>query len=436
MVYRSSGCAALVAAVVLLSVAPAHAEGGGAGRVAAGPTVAAAPEAREMRRLNPALAEAAASTPSADAPVALAGKVVDTKGRPARNVRIRLDLEPSSTSSYSAADATAVELIELGQTRTDEKGFFAFQVARLSNLAGYEEPDGSVSLLLSSLGDGISVMQHIIARPIHGDDHTSFVWDTVDDHLANDFGEQKAQERTETRRGEAVRVHVASTSDQVSESGGEISTAGVSGGDYCPGSFYWQRSDANIIKTYDRINRAYIKGGIKTWLYEWSTSSNTQVDAAANLGSNGSLVTAGYVNVASSSGGVNFSASSNTQYDARVEYDNRVWYLHCYGGSGSYYSGVYEWRPYVWTGGAAFGSLNTAIFNCNSTYISYITQPTWVTRSSTLQFSVGATLSTVNLRTSQTHNETHKLTLTPSSSGAYVCGYNNYITQATQVREV
>lgn len=346
---------------------------------------------------------------------------------------MRVDLEPSRSQSFTAPETSALELVPLGETRTDEHGAFDLQVGRLGDLTGYAEPDGTVSLLVSSLNDSVRVMQHLIVLPVLDGETSHFVWEVPDENIAASTARGRSSKPS---KGDRVTLQLNSTEDVASADAGEITTMGVGGQNYCAGSYYWQRSDANVIKTWDRIMRAYTKTRVTGWRYEWQTGTNTQVDAAANIGTSGALVAAGYVSSASTSGGVNFVAGANYQMDARIEYDNRVWYLYCQDPGGTRYSGVYEWRPYAWTGGNSFGTLNTAIFNCPANSTSTITQQTWVTRSNTLQFSVGATLSTVNLRTSQTHSSQHALYMTPNGS-ASICGNTGYFTQGVpQVREV
>jgi hypothetical protein len=387
--------------------------------------------------------EGGSSAPSAPegASVGFSGRVVTEAGRPARNVRVRLDLQPSAKERRDVAHGVGLASLNLGQTRTNERGAFAFTVGDIRDRSGYVEPDGTVNLLVSSIGDGVTVLQRISAKPEVNDGATVFVWETEDERIADDYGQARSA-TAHGRKGLPVKVKLRSTRDEPvsAEPQGDVGTAGTDGGvrgsDYCPGTFTWVRDDqSNITHTWDRLQRIYIKGGLSLWRYQWSTSSETQQDTVANVGSGGALVTAGYSKIASSAGGATWEyRSQSVQMDARAQYDNRVNYLYCLINGTWQYRNVYEWQPYVWTAYVGVGTLNTPIFNCESRYtIPLSGTEIWVSRDATLQFSVGTTLVGVNARTSQKHTTSHKLTLNGYSQ---ICGYLAYPSTASQIREV
>jgi hypothetical protein len=210
----------------------------------------------------------------------------------------------------------------------------------------------------------------------------------------------------------------------------------VNGSLYCSYGYVWTRSDAQVITAYSRIQRIYTL--TKTsWTYAWSNAGNSQEDAAANLGSGGALVQAGLTKVQSVSAGVTFSAGHSANYDAAVQYDHRAYNLYCINPSTglTYYSGVYEWRPYMFTGGNTKLSPQYTIFTCNSAYKISISSTLWVAQTTSYTYTLGASYSGVGLHTKQTNSSSYKLTFVPTGT-AYLCGSNSYPVSAVQVREV
>lgn len=394
------------------------------------------PKPGKIKRPNASLSERAAGQAEQNAPLVMTGTATDTAGTPLADIPIRLDLEPSRASV--GEPGVASELVKLSDTKTDGSGEFTFRTRDLGDLTGYQESDGSVSVLVSSLGRAATVYQHLIMRPATkpGGAWTMAVPDgDVTGRTPGAVG--AATRKAFARSGKSAPVNVSLKAKRT-PSKSRYQAYGVSGQDRCGGTFYWQRSTANLSKQYVRVNRAYVKNRVK-WEYRWSNSSTTQVDASANVGSGGALVAAGYVNVQTSSAGMTSVADGNIQYDARREYNFYPYYLYCINGftGATEYSGVYEWRPYSWTGASAFGSLNTAIFNCDSRFIGNLGGTTWSSRDATLQYSIGATLG-ANLRSAQTHNSSHSLYLylRPGYTGASICGYQGDFINATQVREL
>ena len=97
---------------------------------------------------------------------------------------------------------------------------------------------------------------------------------------------------------------------------------------------------------------------------------------------------------------------------------------------------MYEWRPFKFTGGNAKLKPRQPVFRCRGRYRAKIQNPLWVARQSSYTHQVGATISTARLRVRQTNSEHHRLTFTPTRRRAWLCGSNDYVTFARQVREV
>lgn len=368
----------------------------------------------------------------------------------AAGTSVRVDIEPASDYAAAQPSNVGVALVRLAETTTSGSGAFQLSAPAPSDLTGYVNNDGTVSLLITSAGSSGQLLRHVRAYPPTGDDPT-WRWADRDDAIAppgaaaGTAGQQQALTAGNDGGTGANLTGLVLKSTAISKTSAlhlrqvaQAATAGVYGDDYCPGdTYYWTRSDANIIKTWDRIQRVYTMGKT-TWKYDWSTTSSTSVDAAANLGRGGALLTAGYVGVQTSSSGVNFSFGHNANMDAAVQFDNRPYYLYCHSvvSGKTWYSGVYEWRPYKFTGGNTHLSPKYAIFACNATYKAPISYPLWVARSTSYTYQIGATLSVANLRVAQTNNSSHTLTFTPGTSGAKICGKGDYPVYATQVREV
>jgi hypothetical protein len=409
----------------------------------------------KRRTLNPGLARRASQPAAEDAPLLIEGILRQSDGQPAPQARIRIDLEPSGAEAMAAPTDEAVDLVNLGQDKTDGNGRFKFKVKNLGDLSGYTNEDGSASLLITSFGDSASLLYHLRLVP-DSSGKRRWMWDTYDNAVAagpnavalkslasvNEEGgapTDPSDKRSlrEKHRAEPLVVDLTSQAPGSNAGGGDVSTQGVNGSNYCSNGYQWRRDDQNEgIDTHNRLQRVYTKSGITKWEYNWSTTTKTQQDVSANVGYNGSQVAAGYVGVQSSSTGINFIRPANHQQDARAVMRNKPWRLYCSMTSYpySYSANVHEWRPAYYTGYNNFGALNTPIFNCDYRYEGQISNPTWVAKETTLQFSVGTNLAGVNLRTATSNDESHKLTLTPTGS-PWVCGYLAPIAFASQVRE-
>lgn len=332
-------------------------------------------------------------------------------GEPAADASIRLDLEPDQSLASTVDQGVGVALIQLGSATTDARGRWVVSFPPLDDLRGYSS-GGSASLLVSAAG-AVELAYHV------------------------EVSAELLQVPTTLPESEFDGSTVTTGFELTAQRFDESSTAAFFPSDVCGGAstYYWVRSDVNIIRTMNRVQRIFTKDKTK-WRYNWSTTNETRVDAAINMGTGGALVSGGFVAVQSQSAGVKFKAGNSKNFDAAVEFDNRAWDLWCRPITGSdWLSSTYEWRPFKFTGGNDKLSPKYSIFSCNAANKVSISSETWVARTTTYTYGVGAHLSTVDLRVRQSNSSGHKLTFVPSGT-AHLCGSNDYPIDALQVREV
>lgn len=78
-----------------------------------------------------------------------------------------------------------------------------------------------------------------------------------------------------------------------------------------------------------------------------------------------------------------------------------------------------------------------AIFTCDPQWKTSIHNTTWVARTTTHAYSVGASVAGLGLRVKQQNSDQHKLSFNPDAGlRAYLCGSNYYPNGANMVREV
>jgi hypothetical protein len=396
---------------------------------------------------NPALAERAKSNQAKRSHIA-SGLLRDRTGAPLSNAKLRLDLEPSRAALNGPAAGSAVALVPLDQVETDGQGRFRFTVPALGDMSGYLEEDGTASVLVSSMGGVEPLLYHLIVRPDPLGE-APWIWVVEDERVADagqvdDVTASAARQRGGKAVGLALREGNVDNPDAARE---ERTLNEVNGYNYCgvSESPYWQRSTntSNMIKNLHRIQRVYIKGTVAKWTISLVDTKQTTVDAAASVGG-GALFNAGWTRVQESSSTFNTQRGSNTQMDLRREFEVWAYHLYCRRTDGStYYSGVYEWRPLKPTGTFGFGTLNTAVFNCDPNKVStlpvnssaYVSNGT----TTTMQFSVGAVFNAVSLRTGQQMSTSNKYTMGYHSGSTYqmrLCGNGGYYYEVAQAREV
>lgn len=376
------------------------------------------------QRPNEELVHRAAEEPAAGAGSLASGTLLTVHGRPAAGATVRFDLEPMRSLTASRVPR-ATELVKLGEAVTDAQGRWSLQVNALGDLSGYREADGSSSLLVTAHGKDVQLLQHLQVKAPRAQG-AAWSWSSLDAELTAPAA---------SGAGAAGAGPASIQLDLRAQRAPEVSPdMGVKGGGICAGSFYWDRSDANVIKTWDRVQRIFTASRT-TWEYEWDNENNTTVDAAANLGRGGALVRAGLTKIQTNSAGFRAVNGVKRSRDLVIQLDNRAYFLYCRDPGGSRYSGVYEWRPLSWTGGNRSAAPKYPIFKCNPRWAIRITFPTWTAQKSSHTYGVGAELAGVGLRVAQTNSSSHKLTFNPRAR-ARLCGSNNYPVYARQVREL
>jgi hypothetical protein len=400
----------------------------------------------KLLRQNPDLFERAKREPGDNGSPLLTGILLDDAGKPVDRQLIRVDLEPSRALANAAADDVGVELVPLGETRTSPSGRFKLNVSDLGDLSGYQEPDGSVSLLVVASAAGSDLMRHIIARPPgrHGD---AWTWEVPDDEVLE--GAEPSGAPLETRgspsqaKGKPIALRLQVKKDKSAGDIGPMMTDDQArtqcqnryGGMYT--NFAFARSGDFLQKTLNRVQRYYIKGGIAELSLRFADVSTTAQDAVANIGPSESMITVGYTRTMENRTAWNFPRPSNTQMDLRFEYDNMRYYLQCIDPINRQvrYPNVYEWRAQRWTTGSSYGTLNTPIFNCPSQYVTRFNGEMTVSRNTSLAFSAGTSVAGITARTTHTKTSSHTLFMKGTANGAWVCGNTGYVDTAQQVRE-
>lgn len=408
--------------------------------------VAAAAEPRMALAFepNPRL-QAAADASTAPGSTLMTGRLLDPAGEPLPDTEVRIDLEPAPSVAAAAPAGAGVALVRLGFATSDDQGRFRVEAQPLADLHGYVDRDGSASLLITSSSARGRLLYHVSAFPPEGSAR-EWTWASPDPGVAagpvsptRATGSLSATSAPGPAGLTGLVLHTTdSPAAPAGGTAGSLAATAVAGGDYCPGvTYYWRRYDGAVIKNWSRVQRVFTKGRTK-WRYNWSTTASTMVDAAANLGKAGALVSAGFVHVQRASAGVDFSFGHQVDADAAVQFDNRPYYLYCHDvpSGKTWYSGVYEWRPYKFTGGNQHMKPKNAIFRCRAAYRIKIRDPLWVARSTSYTYSGGAKLSTISVRVKQQNDAYHKLTFVPKPAPAWLCGSNDYPVYARQVKEV
>lgn len=376
--------------------------------------------------------------------VAVVGRLHDAEGNPVRFADVRLDLDPRRAMLAGASDGVAVQSLHVGTGSTNENGEYVIRAPSNGDWDGYIEADGTVAATISSLTAEHNALQRVtLLPPSRGkkewrlpDVEDTFVVDGEAEVSALSTARAEGTVREPTQSGGHVFVELlAAPVTSSSNAPGEVTAQTVDGVDVCGSSFYyWSRSDANIIRDWSAIQRVHTDNQVRV-TYNWSNGNSTDLTYFANVGTNRSLVSVGYGKTVTSASGVNFSIPAYTLANLELDWDWRAYNLYC--GSGSSptysYSGTYEWRPYLFTGGNRATSTSTT-FSCVDARTTTISSPLWVTRTAVVAFSGTVNLGSVSGASRQTNTTSHTQTFSPSSPTA-ICGNNDYPTQASIVRE-
>lgn len=412
---------------------------------AANRAAASAPRATAaLKPVNPGMVKRAADQ-GLRRSVVTSGVLRDADGKPLSGVKLRADLEPTRAAQLAAGTDAGAELAKLDEAVTDGQGRFVFKASALGDMSGYVEDDGSVSVLVTSTKGEHNLMYHLTAFPDPAG-RAPWNWKNKDSKVADDSQVDEPTRHAARGLGRGngaigVKLTDKNANPEAPPGSDERGFDGYNGADGCYSyeTYYWVRIDSpnQVIFTNARLQRAYNQSRMVQWKYDWTNTNTNSVDSAANLGAGGALVAAGYVSVQTDANGTTFTRGTNQQADASVNYDNRPYNLYCSWAGSSRYSGKYEWRPFSWTGGTSYAALNTPVFTCNYTYRVKIATPVWLSQDATrtMQYSYGSSLGGVNLRTISSVGSGYKITYTPGSVGAYLCGHGGYPVQVAQARE-
>jgi hypothetical protein len=429
--------ASLAAALTLVSAAPAA---GGTAPAHSGATTSAAPGVPTAPpdhitavEVNPGLsARLKAATGNAQLQTLLAGTLMDDQGRPVAGVEVRVDLEPSRAVVHRQPKNVGAMSLQLARAATDSAGRFELRVPKLADpFEGFADQDGTVSLLVGSFGRTHSLLYHLRVRP-PATDGAGWTWASVDAAVISPQAStirRSAKVRTQGLR--ALRLTAHRNAPRAKRAGG------IDVGEACShNAWTWRKATGigDLERRWVNVQRIHTDNQIRA-RYEWSNTSNLETDAAANLGAKGVLVSAGFVRSETVSAGVDFTLPAFGYQDAQVDFTFRPYHLQCMNPITGhwYYSGKFEWRPEIFTGGNRFAKPYSAIFPCGQ-YVTPIEQRLWVARTSSFTYANGVSLLGVTLRSRQTNSENHKLTYT-ASSPTWICGKDDWPTRASQVRE-
>lgn len=426
---------------------------------------------------NPQLAQAVA-TDQADADTLLlqAKVLAEDPLLDVAEMEVSAYLEPSRQATASAPAGAGYALVKFatGEVRAD--GYLELKVPFVTNFNGYQdEDDQSLSLLIMGGKGDATVYRRLQVRPPTSPD-ANWTLATLDDLITATPAGPLSEEAEDclARQLEDPVVACPSTTfpqepaiiDECIEkqienpdlrcdapgmaSQGDLSllvlqlpayrvgaAASPDGSRYCISTYYWVRSDANQINNEVDILRT--RTGPSTRVaYEWSSASKTATDSAANVGANRSLVAAGYTKTQQvASGGTWTWPRQGGIVKFLAPYAYRPYYLYCSNPytAFSYYSGVYEWRPFAYRGGTSKGPSET--WPCPAQNRVYLQQGDsfWVARETSSQVTGGANIGPVSLRRSQTNSTSHRLTFTSEIHTAGICGKDADPARAKQVRE-
>lgn len=176
-----------------------------------------------------------------------------------------------------------------------------------------------------------------------------------------------------------------------------------------------------------------------TMRYAWNTSNNTKFTVAYNGTYGGKVSSASQ----ETSAGYNAPFPNNSNRHIEVHWQYRQYDVRCYNPEIGQFvadTGKDEHRPWKWADGIGGGSaLSGTQFTCNGSHQTSIGSgiSVWVTKSTTTEWSNGATIAGVSLRQNQTNSSTHKLTITADNGvTAKICGDTDYPSGAKRVKEV
>jgi hypothetical protein len=407
-------------------------------------TYSTPPGVTSVSRPNPQLAQAVAT--GVRTQTLLSGRITRPEDVVVEGLEIAAYLEPARDLTARAPHGAAFELVRLASAESDAQGDFTLRVPLIQDFTGYQDVhDGSLSLLVMGATDHVSVYRRLQVRP-PADGGSVWLMATADEVVSTTpvTAQQEGLEDCVARQIEDACIVRLSPPDRPLTSlhipATRTGARTVDGRQYCPSSYYWARSDANnIVRDIDILRVR--TGPAAEMTFSWTSAKRTETDAAANVGTNGALVAAGYTKVQAVESGSTFRLPRHGGIKAaRVPYNFRPYHLYCidsYSGA-SRYSGIYEWRAYTYRLGGYFADSET--WPCPGDQNRVPLGPGVATRfaiNTTSQVSVGVSFPGVNLRRSQMHSDEHQIRFEAfyDTGTARICGKDNEPRLAKQVRE-
>lgn len=333
----------------------------------------------------------------------------------------------------------------LGQTQTGTNGAFSLSVPAPIGQS-FTDTDGLVSLQFHVTNpDGTGYVHQTLAVPPHSSTST---WTLLNgDSQPNDglvtrvIATSKSRraaltltppnvtERFERRSGRPVNLDVSAARSEAASRTTQV----------CGGSWpLWVTTGVTTTRMVP-VQRTRTLGKSKV-SYEWSSTKNTQLDAAVSGKAGAYSVGLQYVEDHTVGTGMSPSSGNNVSQLIRQEFEYKKLEAYCYNpglGSGRHPSGTYRWVPTRWTGGNDKLSVSDN-WTCDTKWSVEISSPVWVARSSSVSYSGYFGIGGAQLKSKQINSSSHKVTYSPnnSSTTARLCGRGDYPISAAQVKEV
>jgi hypothetical protein len=353
----------------------------------------------------------------------VSGTLADRDGSPIRNADLAVYLDPGPAMLQGSS---ATPGVRLAATRTNANGDFRLKVPALRDIGAYLDDKGRVTLQFMRFGDQHSMLyqQKVKLPTAAGQPALAAVNDS------RVF--TSASRATTTPALAGMRLTVSGGSAKTtSQSAGGIGTLAMNEPSECtrawspyPWGNYWWVREGDPIKTWVPVQRA--QTGNRTRLtYDWSNSEQTSTEVGVKYEYKEVAASGGFTNLTTAAGGANFTADPNTVRDLEVEYDFynfRLWCSISGDVTNRRDARVTKALPVRFT----IGNRKTrysGYYTClNDQYRAEISDPAWVSRSSTTTLYGSASVYGLSLGATQVNTESHKKTYIPVTTPAYLCG--------------
>ncbi len=374
--------------------------------------------------------------------------IVDAQGEPAGNVFVKVGALPTGNTGRDLAFET------IGQGTTDTQGRVAFRLA-MKDKARYVDASGLADLRVwaqSPDGRQSSAYSLVVTAADTWTVSAQSAPKASDTAMSSSaLTTAEAPERTTLSDFEfelvegVARVPVVEKLEDARGNGVLAPQAAATAGlPFRPCRV--MENEALVGTSYYARRFLPVKVGItkkrSKMTYSYSSSSNTKWTVATN-GANGGFARS--ANQSSSMGKtwtVNALPPSSTatfnRKSLEVEWQYRQYDVRCYDPMIGMYTadtGKDEWRPWKWTAGDRVVDSKEEAFTCYGQNLVEISTTTWMAKATTAQHTNQASLYGVTLKQEQTSSSGHKITVTPVSGTARICGDNNLPPYAKKIRE-